>query len=362
MKKICIYSLLILFNVFGVKAAAGFLYHEESKLVRSFYAGQQTQLEVNNKYGTVQVNTWDKDSVKFIITTTLKAEESEIFQKLKSSIDFEFINTKYYVVARSMFSSSSNAFYRAIQDAFKNDGAISVNWDIYVPETCKLKIENKYGGLYAGNLNGVLDFNIEHGDFKANDIKGELKLEANFAEIDINSVEHGRLLINYSTISLSKGNVLDIESKTSELDISDVAEIKIKGKRDKYYLNNIKTVDIQSFFCKIDAKNIEKKFFGSLRYGSLDLIVKEQALEILNITSNSADTKINLESFPLNYNLKINHKKTRIILPNDIIGLKDERINEKDEIYYLTGYKGDAIKKTEIKCNLSNCEFSLFER
>ena len=78
--------------------------HEKSKTInRTFAVTKNATLYLNNKYGNINVTTWNKNSVEINIKITVKGSDLDnVEQKLKS-IDVNFEATENLVEARTIF-------------------------------------------------------------------------------------------------------------------------------------------------------------------------------------------------------------------------------------------------------------------
>jgi hypothetical protein len=69
---------------------------------RSFPSSKGVNLNISNKYGAVSIATWDKDSVNITIEMMIKAKDNQKLEKLKNSIDFEFLTGQYFITANTL--------------------------------------------------------------------------------------------------------------------------------------------------------------------------------------------------------------------------------------------------------------------
>ena len=188
--------LLALLAVIWVNPFFAQMFTEEKKIVKSFKINTSTTVEVTNKYGRIQIIPWDKDSVSFEIDLFIKSDNLSRLQKVKNGIDFEFVNTKYYVLAKTNFENQYNGFISELKELSKDfteifSGAqyqVKINYLVMIPEYINIKVENKYGDVYTDNLKGDLTLDVSNGNFKANSLSGNNNIYLKFGNASINSM------------------------------------------------------------------------------------------------------------------------------------------------------------------------------
>ena len=143
--------LITLLTVIWVNPFFAQTFTEERKIVKSFITNASTTIEVTNKYGRIQIIPWDKDSVRFEIDLFIKSDNLSRLQKVKNSIDFEFVNTKYYILAKTNFENQYNGLLSELKQLSKEFTSIfagsqyqvKINYLVMIPKYINIKVENK---------------------------------------------------------------------------------------------------------------------------------------------------------------------------------------------------------------------------
>src|SRR5210317_63076 len=104
--------------------------HTDKRSVRrSFPATIGTTLEIQNKYGKIQMATWDKDSVAIEVDILLTESSSS---KLKTLIESE----------RGRLASELKSIGNAISGSNKR---IEINYTVHLPVHMDVVLNNKFG-------------------------------------------------------------------------------------------------------------------------------------------------------------------------------------------------------------------------
>ena len=81
--------LLIVLTLIGPLSMAE-SYKEIRNVSQSIKTNEETKINVTNKYGSISINTWEKDSVRFEIELIISGTNKSKVEKLGNNIDFEF--------------------------------------------------------------------------------------------------------------------------------------------------------------------------------------------------------------------------------------------------------------------------------
>jgi len=327
-------------------AAKPQMFIKQKNIAKAYTVSKTCIVQVTNKYGDIQIVPWEKDSVVFSID--IKAtdkKEADAVQTL-SSVDVEFTNTPYYLIAKTVFKNSKNQVLTDLSDyanSLLNLGKnVEINYIMYVPQTTALKIENKFGNIYTTNHSASVEFILSNGDFKANDLTGSsTKIDLTFGNGTANTITNGKLTIGYSDFDIKKAVKLSVESKSAKLTIASVGSLEINSKRDKYYIDTVKSVTGQSDFSYINASYLQDSFFIKALYGDINLTDISDSLQFLNITSDCTDINLFFRKSSA-VSLDLSCKKTDLSYPSTITGIQKTITNEKTSEFKAAGTLGEG--------------------
>lgn len=318
---------------------------EESKRITKVMAvDPSARVEVTNKYGDMHIHTWNEDSVKIIIDYTISAKDQKRFAKLKESVDFEFIETTHYVIARTLFLNAGMDMFRDLSSVITSSpsSSINVNYEIYVPENAKLQINNKYGNVYAADMSGDVTFNLAYGVFKSHDFIGHTDITLNNCEATINHINVGLLSLTYSNLLLSSAGNIKLNSNASEVKIYTIDAITVDGKSDQIKIEQCGKANVTGSFSKFEVDNLSGNLNANTKYGNMDIYLSKAHQGDLMI--NSKYTDIILRVYPNTNKLQseIRHQRSKLVYPAGIAKLQEEKISANDVIYHSAGTIGNG--------------------
>jgi hypothetical protein len=132
---------------------------DKRSVSRSFPASRETTLELENKYGKIQVLTWDKDSVSVEVEIFLTESSASKMRKLKDDIKIDFTGTKTYIIAKTVIESESGRLaseLKSISNTIRGSNKrVEINYLVHVPPQLDVVINNKFGDIYLDDLQGI---------------------------------------------------------------------------------------------------------------------------------------------------------------------------------------------------------------
>lgn len=328
--------------------ARGQTYERTRKLVETYAALPNTEIQVLNKYGNVHMVSWDMDSVRFEIDVIVKGNKESKIQKNYDMIDFDFTVTDFYILAQTTFKSDKGAFWDEVSGLantiFSGSNRTQINYKVYIPESCPLKIENKFGNVYIGDQNARADIAISNGDLKANNFNAALKLEINFGNANIRSIREASITTSYAEIEIKKAEKLNLESKSSTYNISLLDEVNVESRRDKITIEEVGVIRGELSFSDLKIEYFSNISVLNSNYGILDFQTILPTFKQIRLDAKYTDIDLNFESNTV-FRFDLQHNdKTAISLPESAINVDKKKIEEKEGLYKTTGSFGSGSK------------------
>lgn len=250
--------------------------HTDKRSVsRSFPASRETTLEVQNKYGKIQVVTWEKDSVSVNVDIYLTESSASKLRKLKEDIGIDFTGTNTFIVARTTIKSESGRLaseLKSISNTISGTNKqVEINYMVHVPEYMDVILRNKFGDIYMDDLSGQVDIELSNGVLKANRLEGNSTIALSFANGMIKSLGSATMKLSYSDLVLSEVNQLDLISKSSKVNVDKVNVLKINSRRDKLYFKEVGYFYGKSNFTRVWVYDFIRECDLYMKYGKLTI-------------------------------------------------------------------------------------------
>jgi len=320
---------------------------------RCFFAAPNTNVQIINKYGNIQVIPWEKDSVRIEADVTVKAKQAAKADKILADIDFNFFALGNFIDARTVFSNNQNTFWKDMVTVagqmINASNNLEIDYRVYLPDKANLILDNKYGNIYIESNIGNADIKLSHGDMQARDFSGFFKLAMDYGSATMQDINSAEFTINYSDISLHKADRVNLTSRSSTIVFDEVNTIDLSSRRDEISVKSLSAINGDSYF-----SNIKLNQFNS----TATLILKYGGIRISNISHNFSTIHLDAEyaDLLLNFNQGASYKadfsydaKTKVNLaPAMTAQLKKEVLNTKLGTVHSSGTLGKGVTSTVV--------------
>jgi len=340
MNKLKLSGWLLLVCMLPLLAKAQF--SETRNVVKSFPVTKQTQVEIGNKYGKIDIKTWEKDSVRFEVKISVEEKKLSKLEEVLKEIDFNITTSQNYLIFQTEVDKNKSSLGKEIQKfketLLSSDGNIQIDYTVWMPNTNQLKIENKFGDIFIGDYLGEIRIDLSNGNLKASDFTKPLDLTLNFADATISSIPHGRLDCNFSKLYVKKLGAVRITSKSTEFDIQESEDLNLNSRRDKFRIRQADLIDATGSFSNFRVSELTDRINIRTEYG--DLEIEETAPDFSGIIIQSKNTDVSLNFDREGYfNYDLTYSKTELSL-SSMMKEQDKEVSEDEKTVKEKGYFG----------------------
>ncbi|NVO18974.1 MAG: hypothetical protein HXX13_04705 [Bacteroidetes bacterium] len=238
---------------------------------KSFKVHDGASVQITNKYGNINVIPWQKDSVLFQVNMSVQGKQMAKVDKIMASIDFEMMSFGNYINARTYFRDNQATFWKDVvsyaNQVINTSNNLQIDYTVYMPASTDLKIDDKFGNIYAESHTGKVDIKLANGDLQARDFEGNLKLYIEFGSATLGDVNQGDFDVNYSDLTLNKINSMNLNSRSSTIEIEKAKNMEISSHRDKINIKECAAMNGDASFSKIKIMDLESAATISSKYG-----------------------------------------------------------------------------------------------
>lgn len=207
---------------------------KKKKIEKTYQVSGQQVLDITNKFGKVHINTWDDNQIEVFIEIITRGDTDTRAMKILDRIDIEIDE-----------SSSRISFETKLNGNMNNnkDESFEINYEVSMPKSNSLKLNNSFGDTYLADFSGELDVEVSYGGLQAGKLTGNSNVELSFGDGSINRIDKGGLIIKYSDldvdelgivnlelgysdVSVEKGNIIEIECKYGDFELGEVTVIE----------------------------------------------------------------------------------------------------------------------------------------
>jgi hypothetical protein len=270
---------IFLIGIKGAKAADEF-----SKVIRKDYqVNTDALLTLNNKFGKIHIENWDKNQISVEVTITLTASDQESADKKFSRYSIDFSGTP----------SAVSVTTSILEGKGSNKGNFSIDYNVQMPATNNLDVTNKFGDIYINELQGKARIDLGYGNLETRKLDNSDNLiEIKFGKARVNYLKGAVLTLKYSKMSLDYAGSLRLNSKFSDLDAEKIIALDMVMEGGNLDIEKTSAVDSRVKFSDIDIQRLDQKLNLEIQYGKCD--IHEVPADFTNISVKNKYGDINI--------------------------------------------------------------------
>lgn len=297
---------------------------------KSYSVDRDDKIQIENKFGKVTVNTWNKNEVKVDIQIKADADDDDAAQKLLDRVSIGDSKSNSVVSFKTTIDNDDNNNWGTwINGGRGHVRKIEVNYTIYMPAKTSIDITNKYGSTELPDLTGKVVINNSYGSLLAKGLSNpDNTITVKYGSARIDNIVG-------SDVNVAYGNLVIGESDKLNADISygsaKIGKIRTSG-------------------------SINAKFSGTVQVADVDKNVKS-----LSVTTNYSSVKIGLGNNP-NADFDVTVKYGNFDHGNVPLVITTSSDDDKRHYSTIKTYKGklgkgDADKVITVKSTFGSVKF-----
>ena len=280
---------------------------QKKELKKTWNVTSDTKVILQNKYGDIDIKTWDKNKVSITVTITVKVKDKDDAEKVFDRIEVNFSEGTDYVKAKTVIKPKKTGLFDWFS-SWSSDN-YTIDWLVYMPKANDVDLQNKYGDTYMVEMDGDLDLDIKYGGLFLDKSNGLLNFELGYGEAKIDYLNTATIQIKYSELNIIKGEKTVADTKYSDISIKNIEDLVIDSKYDDYSIENINTLVYNGKYSDIDIKNLNsaeidagytdieiKKLYEKLNvncdYGSVEILGINDDFDKINIDAKYTDVEL----------------------------------------------------------------------
>lgn len=333
--------------------------YENSRSVREAYRiGKNSEVQVINKYGDIHLVPWEKDSVVFEIDVKVTSNKQAKADKIFDYIDFDFKETNYYVIAKTVFKGQ-NTIWSEMADVastiFSSGTNTRIDYTVYFPAGNDVKVENKFGNIYTTDHKGKVDFNLSNGDMKAHSFSGPTRLKIEFGNVSIDEISQATITLGYAELNLDKAGEITFETRSSKLYLNTCEILHLESKRDRYYIKSAGELTGETFFTYLSVDKVIAKINLKTNYGDLKVLDISDTFLRMDFNSQYTDITLYLNDKHLYEFDIIRDDRSSVISSVNVISKNEEPVVGMDKTFRAALTAGKAGKpKVPVSINIKS--------
>jgi hypothetical protein len=189
---------------------------------KSYAVDAGTRLDINNRYGKVTVNTWNKNEFKVDVQIQVTADKADDTRKFIDRISINDSKQGQMVSFKTNIDKESQPGLFGSKTT--SSRKIQINYVIYMPAQNALSITNRYGNVELPDLDGKVVINCTYGDLQAKSLSNPAnQIKVSYGDARIASLKATELDISYGSLVLGSVDKLNADVKYSSAKIGKIS-------------------------------------------------------------------------------------------------------------------------------------------
>lgn len=280
--------------------------YEKSKTInKEFKVNADALLKINNKYGNVDVVSWNQNRIVIEVKITVSGNnESKVISRLEQ-INVNFEGSSSQVSAKTVIQKTSSSWFGS-----NNNLNYQIDYKVKVPVTNDVNLVNDYGTISLNELKGRADINCDYGKI----LIGSLFHEDNDINIDYTSnsvigfINSGNINADYSKLRIEKAKKIDLNANYTTTVFENIENLNFNCDYGKIEVQNGNRIIGNGDYLTMRFGTIYKKIEIDADYGGLRINKLMKGFDSVKINSDYTGIKIGLDrDAAFNFKVKMSY-------------------------------------------------------
>jgi len=281
------------------KIKSGEVKEKTKSYSKSYSVSSGDKLQINNSYGKVTVNTWNKNEFKVDVEIRGIANEEDDAQKLLDGISINDTKDSGVISFTTKIESQNHQWGIWSNNGKSYVNKAVVNYTVYMPSKSALEIKNRFGAVTLPDFGGKLLINTQYGSFTAKELTNtDNDINTRFSDVSIESINGSTLRCEYGNggggVKIGSANNLKLNAGFIATDIARIknsGDISIRygdGLKISDLDKNVKVLNVNSSFAPVTLGSKNNYDFSVVITMGGDLKYDDDRIKVTNKTPEDA--------------------------------------------------------------------------
>ena len=199
--------------------------YEKKKTLTKSYSVSSEKLNIENKFGMVEIHVWNKSEIKVDVEISVSAHTEDWAKSVINDIQVEDSRSGNTIRFKTLFvedldkKEGKNGRDKRIKK-YENKNTsqnMEVNYAVYMPASNPLVIDNQFGPIILPDYKGEVDLTSKFGKITTGNLSDVKNISVEFGKAMLGNIPGGSLSIKYSSATIARlsGNIkINLEFST----------------------------------------------------------------------------------------------------------------------------------------------------
>lgn len=339
--KVLVYNLAFIFSLLSVNSFAQF---EATKTIeQSFSMSNSSELNLENKYGDVIIDGWDKDSISIKMDILVRKKSSYDAQDLLDRIEMDYTAAGRYISIKTQIQDKQGSFFEKLFNEITTEldkSDVNIDYTISLPSSARIEVYNSFGDIIISNCTGRLKTELKHGDLKITDPMEEVNMKVSFGKIGIRSAEELNASLRNSKLKLTSSDDVRLDSNGSEIEFGEIKSLDLISNKDDIRIRDVDRFKAKVRYSNIMCDQLNQDLFLELHIADVRISKITNPACPISIQENNSDVDINVSGISLEVEADLEGGTFR--LPSSTQNIDTMLLDEKDNHRQVTANYGSG--------------------
>jgi len=190
---------------------------------KTYPADGDDKLVIDNSYGSIVVNTWDKNVFKVEVVIRASAGNESDERDILDGVSISDAKDGSTVAFKTNINSGKS-IWKTVFGGGMGQHSLSINYTVYMPARNELVIRNRYGNIELPDLNGRITIESSYGSIHGRSLTGESTIRERYGNIDIANLGATWIDLSYGNLSIGTVNRIQNNASYSGININKLRE------------------------------------------------------------------------------------------------------------------------------------------
>ena len=267
--KKCLSILIILFSFGSGATHAKELHPFSHNFVAEKEIRKSDAIKLQNRYGDVKVEVWDKESIKVEVQITGETFDKTTLETFYQQIEADFLDLSNNASVAPPVSCTSNSTVMLfglskqklslqMKDGKKYEiGDLRIDYTAYVPDNHRLYTEIKYHGLNLKRYHGEVTVVHYNGSVNIDELTGKSSISVKYGAANIKKGKDLSMNIYDGSLMLEKAENINLVTKYSDVEIGAIRSASITSFDDNIEIGTLSTLIYNAKYTEFTCGNLE---------------------------------------------------------------------------------------------------------
>lgn len=320
---------------------------------KSFPLDSDGHLELSNRHGQINVQSWDKEETKINIRIIVQAGDQEEANEVFERVRISFTDTRKLVTATTQINASKDSWWDRLFGSYGSDD-FKIIYDVKMPtqaylqangQYCNVSCDDhagessfyvKYGNLNAGELGGRTQIEVGYGNANIENLKTSSAVQMRYGNLDVDRAA-GELEVDirYGELQLKEVNELILDSRYTEVEVGKAVRIRIDGSYGDLQIGEVRNLRATTTYLGYEIDQVLGSADITTAYGDVEIDFVKAGFEEIRVKGSYADIELRMDP-TAGYEMNARTSYSDIDYPN---GMEVNRKENKSNSASMEGRK-----------------------